>query len=565
MILRNATILFCSLACVLPSVALAQPRAEGFALDRFEPSERGSDWFVLESLDLRGHQRFAAGLVLDYAHNPLVLYEPNGDERAPIVGSQLFGHVGGNIILWDLARFGLNLPIQFYQDGEGGSSSTTTFVSDGKFTVGDLRLSSDVRLYGKYGDPYTFGAGMQLFLPTGSQESFTGDGSVRLIPRGMMAGTIGKLVYASSLGVNVRFNDNSFAGSPRGTELSFAAAIGGTGLDGKASVGPELYFNTVVSDGDGFFGKTSTPVELLLGGHYRPVDGFRFGLGIGPGLTRALGTPQFRALLSLEWVEPYVEEQPPLPPPPPPAAPPPEPEKPAPPPPDRDKDTILDADDACPDEPGIKTDDPKTNGCPDRDKDGILDKEDACPDEPGVKTDDPKTNGCPPPKDRDGDTILDPQDACPDVAGPANEDPKKHGCPVARIEKGQIIIREQVQFAYNSAQILVASNFILEAVHKVLTENPDLVKISIQGHTDSKGGDAFNKRLSANRANAVMQWLIRKGIDKKRFDSQGFGEEKPIDSNDTDEGRANNRRVEFHIVERAEATAAVPATPPAAP
>jgi OOP family OmpA-OmpF porin len=129
---------------------------------------------------------------------------------------------------------------------------------------------------------------------------------------------------------------------------------------------------------------------------------------------------------------------------------------------------------------------------------------------------------------------------------------------VARIEKGQIVIREQVQFAYNSAQILNASNFILEAVLKVLTENPDLTKISIQGHTDSKGGDAFNKKLSASRANSVMQWLIRKGIDKKRFDAQGFGEEKPIDSNDNDEGRANNRRVEFHIVERAEATAATP-------
>src|SRR5438046_2577899 len=85
-------------------------------------------------------------------------------------------------------------------------------------------------------------------------------------------------------------------------------------------------------------------------------------------------------------------------------------------------------------------------GASDRDGGGVLDAEDACPDEPGVRTDDPKTNGCPPPKDRDGDGILNSEDACPDDPGPKNDDPKKNGCPVAHIEKGQIVIREQVQF-----------------------------------------------------------------------------------------------------------------------
>lgn len=203
--------------------------------------------------------------------------------------------------------------------------------------------------------------------------------------------------------------------------------------------------------------------------------------------------------------------------------------------------------------PGVRTDDPKTNGCPppaDRDKDTIIDPEDACPDEPGVRTDDPKTNGCPAPKDTDGDGILDPVDACPEVPGPANEDPKKDGCPTARVEKGQIRILEQVQFAYNSDRILKASDYILEAVHKVLSDNPQIKLIEVQGHTDNKGGDQYNLNLSKRRAASVMKWLTAKGIDKKRMKSQGFGKKNPIDTNDTEEGRANNRRVEFHILEQ---------------
>ncbi len=100
-------------------------------------------------------------------------------------------------------------------------------------------------------------------------------------------------------------------------------------------------------------------------------------------------------------------------------------------PPDHDNDRVFDDEDACPDVPGPRTDDPRTNGCPpDRDKDQILDIEDACPDVPGPRTDDPKTNGCP--RDRDKDGIVDASDACPDVPGPRTDDPKTNGCPPDR-------------------------------------------------------------------------------------------------------------------------------------
>ena len=397
-------------------------------------------------------------------------------------------------------------------------------------------------------------------------------------------------------GVAFRANDEDFADSARGSELGFSAAVGGKALDDAMMVGAELYATTVVSDSDAAFARRTTPLELLLGWHYRPTRSIRLNAGAGPGLTRAFGTPKFRALLSIEWVEPVEAAAPPA---------------------DRDGDRILDFEDACPDVPGVRTadpktngvqrllrigtrmkcpttwtpvldvpgiatsdpktngcpdrdadkipdhldacpdvagiptSDPKTNGCPDRDKDQIPDHLDACPDEPGVASDDPKKNGCPLPKDSDGDGIMDPEDACPKDPGPRHEDPKKNGCPVARVEKGQIIIREQVQFAYNSDRILKASDFILEAVQKILEENPEIGRISVEGHTDSKGSDAYNKELSMRRARSVMRWLVNHGIKRARLEAHGQGEERPIDTNETEEGRANNRRVEFHIREQA--------------
>ncbi len=214
---------------------------------------------------------------------------------------------------------------------------------------------------------------------------------------------------------------------------------------------------------------------------------------------------------------------------------------------DRDGDGIPDAVDACPDVAGVANDDPKKNGCPaDKDGDGIPDSADACPDVPGVASDDPKKNGCP--ADRDGDGIPDDVDACPDKPGIASDDPKKNGCPaLAAISNGQIKISEQVQFKTGSAQILAASNNLMNAVLDIMKEHPEIKLVHIEGHTDNKGSAASNKTLSQKRAAAVVGWLVMHGIDKSRMDAHGYGQERPIDTNETDAGRQNNRRVEFHI------------------
>jgi OOP family OmpA-OmpF porin len=570
-----------AVATALVSSATSQAQTPGFALDQFSPSERGSDWFAADSLDLRGNLRPAIGIVGDYADRPLAIYNPDGSYRSSIVADQFFVHLGASLVLWERLRLAFNLPLAVTQAGDDARIGGTTFSNPNSFSVGDLRLAADLRLLGTFGDPFTLALGAAVYLPTGSRSDYTGDDSVRVEPRLMAAGDIGPFVYAAKVGFQYRGLNDTFAGTPLGSQFNFAASAGIRVANKKLVIGPEVFGATTVTGGAAF-DKTTTPLEGILGFHYLIANSVRVGLGAGAGLDRGYGAPVARVLGNLEWA-PGIEEKPvvhdrdgdgilddddacpdvagpktddpktngcpPV------AAPPP--------PSDRDKDGIIDDQDACPDVPGVKTDDPKTNGCPppppDRDKDGIIDAEDACPDVPGVKTNDPKTNGCPPDPDRDHDGIKNEDDACPDEPGPANKDPKKNGCPRAVVRNNQIVILEQVKFATGSAVILPASNELMAAVTKVFTDHPEIKKVSVEGHTDNVGPARYNKVLSGKRAASVVAWLVKHGIDASRLESVGFGMERPIDTNATPAGRQNNRRVEFHIVDPAPQP-----TPPAA-
>jgi outer membrane protein OmpA-like peptidoglycan-associated protein len=219
-----------------------------------------------------------------------------------------------------------------------------------------------------------------------------------------------------------------------------------------------------------------------------------------------------------------------------------------PPPPDRDRDGVPDASDACPDLAGPPNDDPKKNGCPDRDGDKIIDPLDACPDVAGRPSDDPKENGCPP--DTDGDGIRDDKDACPEEKGLPNEDPSKNGCPLVVVRAQEIVITQQVQFEVDRANIKKESNELLDGIAKVMKDHPELTKIEVQGHTDNTGKAQHNKTLSQQRADSVKRALTRRGIEDRRLTAVGYGQEKPIADNDTDAGKAKNRRVQFVILEK---------------
>jgi len=205
--------------------------------------------------------------------------------------------------------------------------------------------------------------------------------------------------------------------------------------------------------------------------------------------------------------------------------------------PDRDGDGIADKDDKCPDVPGLA----RYGGCPipDTDHDGINDEEDKCPTVPGVA----KYGGCPIP-DTDGDGVNDEDDKCPTLPGTV----ANHGCPEvkAEIKKRIDVAAHNIYFATGSAKLLVKSNKALNAVASVLSADTNL-KIDINGYTDNKGKPEKNQTLSEDRAKAVYDYLVKKGVTESRLKSAGFGENDPIADNKTATGRAKNRRVELKL------------------
>jgi OOP family OmpA-OmpF porin len=194
---------------------------------------------------------------------------------------------------------------------------------------------------------------------------------------------------------------------------------------------------------------------------------------------------------------------------------------------DSDNDGVYDNMDRCPDTPlGISVD---SSGCPlDSDRDGVYDYKDKCPGTPlGVSVD---STGCPLDSDRDG--VYDYKDQCPGT--PAGVKVDSRGCWVI---KG-------VQFDSAKWDIKPECYPILDEVAAILANNPDL-KVEIEGHTDNRGPLEFNQKLSENRAKAIMEYFIKEGINPNRLSAKGFGPEQPVDTNDTSEGRAKNRRVEL--------------------
>ncbi|GAB4115570.1 MAG: hypothetical protein OHK0013_49780 [Sandaracinaceae bacterium] len=213
---------------------------------------------------------------------------------------------------------------------------------------------------------------------------------------------------------------------------------------------------------------------------------------------------------------------------------------------DTDGDGIQDDRDLCPIEPEDRDDYLDTDGCPepDNDYDQIADDADQCDNEPEDRDGTSDSDGCPDP-DNDRDGFPDVTDRCPNEPGVEAE----QGCPRVyqdvEVTSTGIVIRQQIFFEFNRAVIRPQSFPILDTVAQVLRDFPDIT-IEVQGHTDSRGNDAFNMRLSQSRADAVRQYLINQGIAAERLTARGYGETVPIESNLTNEGRAMNRRVEFH-------------------
>ena len=235
---------------------------------------------------------------------------------------------------------------------------------------------------------------------------------------------------------------------------------------------------------------------------------------------------------------------------------------------DRDKDGILDKDDLCPDTPGL----PEFQGCPDTDGDGVPDKDDQCPDVAGPV----ENNGCPWP-DTDGDGVIDKDDACPTVAGPAENNgcpwpdtdgdgildkddacptvpglPEYNGCPKPKTQTAIDVETKlgSVFFDFNKATIKAESTPALDAAAEIIKK--DGGNYLLEGRTDAKGAEAYNLKLSRERAAAVVAALDARGVDANALKSVGVGESKAtVSEKATDAERQVDRKVVVKAIEDA--------------
>ncbi len=212
-------------------------------------------------------------------------------------------------------------------------------------------------------------------------------------------------------------------------------------------------------------------------------------------------------------------------------------------PPDADGDGVYDGIDACPDTPaGAVADD---QGCPlDSDGDGVLDGLDQCPDTPRGAT--VVWGGCPGDTDQDG--VFDGIDRCPNTIAGQNVD--EVGCvALFTVEEGiaRPLILHGVNFESGQSRLTSGSLIVLDQVAAALLVHAN-IRVEIAGHTDSTGPRQLNRRLSQNRAQAVVAYLIRRGVPPYRMIARGYGPDNPIASNETEVGRARNRRVELRVL-----------------
>ncbi|MGB0145824.1 MAG: OmpA family protein [Flavobacteriaceae bacterium] len=203
--------------------------------------------------------------------------------------------------------------------------------------------------------------------------------------------------------------------------------------------------------------------------------------------------------------------------------------------PDSDGDGIADPQDACPMAAGVAA----LNGCPDADGDGITDGDDSCPEEAG-----PSSNGGCPFYDADGDGVEDKNDQCPDIAGTASN----NGCPEVTIEVINQLneYSKTILFDTGKTSISEESAAVVQDMADVMSAYPNAM-FEVEGHTDSVGSAKNNQKLSEARAQSVHDALVALGIDDARLSFIGYGEDRPVASNNTAAGRAENRRVEVSL------------------
>lgn len=571
----------------------SRAHADGFQINRFEPTTAGEPSMMVNHPWYTPSFSVAAGLTLNYAYNPLVFGNvlPDGSfvRTKVLLGHQFLGHINLAASWANRVTVSASLPVTLVEAGE----SLAGIRPVDNIAAGDPRFGVRVRLWGDpYENPFSIHLGADLWIPTRSSFSQVGDSNVRFMPRLMMGGVAKRVLWSLDLGGSYRPDSTIGMGLPfpyntMGSQFHVGAALAYRDKVRGFSVGPELVFDTVLTQGVAFQRAASSLEIAVVSAHYQVLNQLQLGVTLSVGALQNgnAGSPEVRGLFSVAYTPPRKEQKKV------PAVPEPNeclpPEKQ----PDRDGDGVPDALDECPDE---NKDGPDTKnmclvrgvdkgghpsemhrGCPDRDTDcdGVYDSKDFCEKIPmGAHPNllDPLKFGCPL-GDLDGDGVLDDKDQCPDVPEGPRANRKRPGCPLApgeddcpkvQVHSSNLGLSEQILFETNKDIIRPVSYPLLQDVANALQQHPEIIKVAIDGHTDNRRTPMGNQLLSQKRARSVMKWLVEQGkIEPTRLMARGFGQSRPIADNKTEEGQRLNRRVEFNILEKKELQPGSPAAP----
>ncbi|MBQ9816809.1 MAG: OmpA family protein [Proteobacteria bacterium] len=515
------------------------------------------------------HWRVTGGFYANYAHVPFKIKYTDESQMKNVIVNPVFLDLYASLSLFSWAEIAVVMPVLLYEDTDTTFQDSKVFgLSQAHHAAGagDLR----VVVKGKILDLNKYPVGLALIgdlsAPTGKKGVFVSDDMVSFtINAALEFNPWDKARMAVNVGYRYRPKRDIY-GFTMGQAFIISGATSIPFFHQDLDLLLDLRGEIATYPSDDNLTQDERPFEADLAFRYRFLRGttewwrgFAMTLGVGTGI--GIGGPDVRAFLGLNfhWVNGgmlgwdyefggFMSAVDPCP-------------DPDVTPPsqipercrnvlvDSDGDTIPDKDDKCPfagragqiDEFGCS---------PDRDGDTIPDYADLCPDE-GGRVD---RNGCPVKLDSDGDGLLDEVDKCPYEPETFNGYEDEDGCPDAdpdalvELTAGKINIKEQVFFETSKAVIKSESFELLNQVAQLLIDNPHVGNVTVEGHTDSRGKYDYNVKLSQDRAESVMKYLVDRGVDSKRLNAVGYGPDRPIDSNDTKEGRARNRRVEFVVL-----------------
>jgi OmpA-OmpF porin, OOP family len=518
----RASVLAWLTALLLLQVGTA--RADDIDVQRFTPHATSGGFLQTETTQTRyAIDPFSMGVWLSYAHQPLVVVGADGELRRKLVGAQLGLDVTAAYAFANWFELGVHLPLAYLS---GRDLSTAA--------LGDARVLPKFTIVRDDRDGIGLGVLAELRLPTHTSEFSGGARNLAGALRLLADHRFGLSGFRIGLDVGVLVRETTrYSNVTAGSELQGGLGLGYRFDGGRAPV--EIVFDIRSALGLAELDAEEASLEAMGGVLADLTPDWKLHAAGGLGLLEGFGVPTFRVIAGVRW-EPSPRD------------------------PDRDglknsdalqakqrEDFDPDAAQPEPESPGAVS---NVDAVDDAERDqAIREGYDACPGLPEDFDGDEDDDGCPE-GDEDSDGVLDYLDRCPSEDETINGFQDDDGCPDEGpaqivVEDGRIQILETIRFRPNSSELESGSYPVIDQIALALRKHRELSHIEIGGHTDSTGSREYNLRLSRARARSVRQYLLTRGIEPGRLAATGYGPEHPIGDNNSDEGRAKNRRVEF--------------------